>query len=52
MSASIETDNESEDDEETNVGAGTTQTPTHNQGEEGKEKNAVNRRGNHIHRRT
>ena len=36
MSASGETDKESKDDKEKNTGAENTQTPTLNQGEEGK----------------
>ena len=50
MSASRKTAKESEYDEENNEDKGTTQTPIHDQGEEGREMNAGNRRVNHIQR--
>ena len=48
MSASRETANASKDDEEADAGAGTTQTPTSVQGEEGREMNAGKISGNKI----
>ena len=51
MSASGETYKASKDDKETNSMEGTIQTPTPNQGEEGKEKNTGNRRVSHRYKR-
>ena len=42
MSASEETANASKDDEELNIGAGSTQTPTTDQGELSRETNSGN----------
>ena len=58
MSASRETANARKDDEKTatgdnsppNLGTGTNQTHTPDQGEESTETNTRNRRGNHIRR--
>ena len=51
MSGSIETYDASKDDNETNVGAETTQTPKPDQFEEGKKKITGNRRGDQSHGR-